>query len=121
MSNAVSKLDVGDDILAEIASLCESADESLSAKPGANRFSRDSMISPRWQKTSSADKSDSPGRKRFMRGSMLSPRWQENSSSTTKRVSGKPEERADFLRSEIARLQAELSIIEDPEGDLISE
>jgi hypothetical protein len=123
VSNAVSKLDVGDEILAELASVSESADEkpSLNAKPGANRFSRESMISPRWQNTSSADKSDSPGRKRFMRGSMLSPRWQENSSSTTKRSFGKPEERADFLRSEIARLQAELSIIEDPEGDLISE
>mmetsp|Transcript_10828 Transcript_10828/g.18009 ORF Transcript_10828/g.18009 Transcript_10828/m.18009 type:complete len:176 (-) Transcript_10828:61-588(-) len=113
VSTAVSKLKMDDDVLAELASVHASADHkpNLSAEPGASRFRRDSMISPRWQKANSAGTSDGPGAKRFMRESMLSPRWQGNSMSNL--VSEDPKERADFLRSEIDRLQKELKNIDD--------
>lgn len=110
ISTAVSKLKVDDDVLAELQSVHVSADQSshLRTEPGAGRFRRDSMISPRWQKQNPAGTSDGPGASRFMRDSMLSPRWQ-NSTPTTE----DPTKRADYLRTEIARLQAELSTIDD--------
>ena len=112
VSTAVSKLKVDDDVLAELHSVHASADQkpNLGAEFGAGRFRRDSMISPRWQKHNSAGTSDGPGAKRFMRESMLSPRWQTSTSTLT---TEDPTKRADYLRTEIARLQAELSTIDD--------
>lgn len=92
----VSKLKVDDDVLAELKSI-----------------QRDSMVSPRWQTTNEAITSDGPGAKRFMRESMLSPRWQGNTMSKQKPTSEDPKKRADFLRSEIERLQKELTSIDD--------
>ena len=92
----VSKLKVDDDVLAELKSI-----------------HRDSMVSPRWQTTNEAVTSDGPGAKRFMRESMLSPRWQGNTMSTHNPMSEDPKKRADFLRSEIERLQKELTSIDD--------
>lgn len=92
-STPVSKLKVDDDDLDELRSI-----------------NRDSMISPR---SFEAGTSDGPGAKRFMRESMLSPRWQGNAMSMHKPVPEDPKIRAAFLRSEIERLKKELTSIDD--------